>query len=44
MNKGRKRKNNYEVGDLVRILIPKIDCFGINRLMLSCKILEKIND
>ncbi|PKY49400.1 hypothetical protein RhiirA4_465372 [Rhizophagus irregularis] len=28
MNKGRKRKNNYEVRDLVRISVPKIDYFG----------------
>jgi hypothetical protein len=44
MNKGRKRKNNYEVGDLVRISVPKIDRFGTDRPTLLCKILEKIND
>ncbi|CAB4401073.1 unnamed protein product [Rhizophagus irregularis] len=44
MNKGRKRKNNYEVGDLVRISVPKIDRFGTDRPTLPCKILEKIND
>lgn len=44
MNKGMKRKNNYEVGNLVKILVPKIDCFGTNHPILLCKILEKIND
>jgi len=44
MNKGRKRPNSFEVGDLVRISVPKIDHFGINRPTLPCKILEKIND
>jgi putative lipase involved disintegration of autophagic bodies len=29
---------------LVRIAIPKIDRFGIDRPALLCKILEKIND
>ncbi|CAB4437781.1 unnamed protein product [Rhizophagus irregularis] len=28
MNKGKKRPNNYEVGDLVRISVPKIDRFA----------------
>ena len=44
MNKGRKRPNNYEVGDLVRISVPKIDRFGVDRPTLPCKILEKINN
>ena len=44
MNKGRKRPNHYEIGDLVRIAIPKIDRFGIDRPTLSCKVLEKINN
>ena len=44
MNKGKKRPNNYEIGDLVRISVPKIDRFGIDRPMLPCKVLEKIND
>ncbi len=44
MNKGRKRPNNYEVGDLVRISVPKIDHFGTDRPTLPCKILEKINN
>jgi hypothetical protein len=37
MNKGRKRKNNYEVGDLVRISVPKIDRFGTDHPTLPCK-------
>ncbi|PKC60540.1 hypothetical protein RhiirA1_467889 [Rhizophagus irregularis] len=44
MNKERKRKNNYEVEDLVKISVPKIDRFGTNHPTLLCKILEKIND
>ena len=44
MNKERKRPNNYEVWDLVRISIPKIDRFGIDRPTLPYKFLEKIND
>ena len=44
MNKGRKKPNNYEVGDLVQISVPKIDRFGVDRLILPCKILEKINN
>jgi len=42
MNKGRKRSNNYEIGDLVWIFIPKIDHFGTDCPTLLCKILEKI--
>ncbi|CAB4424874.1 unnamed protein product [Rhizophagus irregularis] len=44
INKGKKRPNNYEVEDLVRISVPKIDRFGTDRPMLPCKILEKINN
>jgi hypothetical protein len=44
MNKGRKRPNHYEIGDLVRISVPKIDRFGTDRPMLPCKVLEKINE
>ena len=44
MNKGRKRPNSYEIGDLVRIFVSKINCFGTDHPMLSCKILEKINN
>ena len=35
-----KHKLEYEVGELVKILIPKIDRFGADR---PCKILEKLN-
>ena len=44
MNKGRKGPNSYEIEDLVRIFVSKIDCFGTDRLMLPCKILKKINN
>ena len=44
MKKGRKRPNNYEIGDFVRIAVPKIDRFGIDRPTLPCKILEKVKD
>jgi hypothetical protein len=44
MNKGRKRPNHYGINDLVRISVPKIDRFGVDRPTLPCKILEKIND
>ncbi|GES75221.1 KRAB-A domain-containing protein 2-like [Rhizophagus clarus] len=39
MNK-KKRSISYEVGDLVRITIPKIDRSGIDRPTLPCKVLE----
>lgn len=41
MNKGKKRTTDYQIGDLVRIAIPKIDRFSIDRPTLPCKILEK---
>ena len=41
MNLGRKRPNQYEIGDLVRIIIPKIDRSGIDRPTLPCKIIKK---
>ena len=44
MNKGKKRPNQYEINDLVRISVPKIDRFGVNRPTLPCKILEKISN
>jgi hypothetical protein len=40
MNMKNKRPNRYEVGDLVRISIPKIDRSGIDRPTLPCKIIE----
>ena len=44
MNKERKRLNNYEIRDLIRISVPKIDCFSTNHPTFPCKILEKINN
>ncbi len=44
MKKGRKMSNNYKIGDLVRIAVPKINRFSIDWLMLSCKILEKVKN
>ena len=41
MNLGRKRPNQYEIGDLVRIMVPKIDRSGIDRPTLPCKVIEK---
>jgi hypothetical protein len=41
MSKGRKRVKHYEIGDLVRIAVPKIDRFGVDRPTLPCKILKK---
>jgi len=40
MNKGRKRPNEYAIGDLVRIVIPKIDRAGVDHPTLLCKIME----
>ena len=34
-----KRPNSYEIGDLVRIVIPKIDRSGIDRPTLPCKVI-----
>ena len=41
MNKGRKRVKEYQVGDLVRVAVPKIDRFSVDRPSLPCKIMEK---
>ena len=41
MNKSRKRIKEYQIGDLVRVAIPKIDRFSVDRPTLPCKILEK---
>ena len=38
-----KRQLEYEVGEHVKILIPKIDRFGTDRPVLPCKIIEKLN-
>ena len=41
----KKRKLiDFKIGDLVRIKIPKIDRFSIDRSSLPCKIMEKIKD
>jgi len=41
MSKGRKRIKEYQIGDLVRVAVPKIDRFSIDRPTLPCKIMEK---
>src|SRR6266496_251617 len=41
MSKGKKRVKEYQVGDLVRVAIPKIDRFSIDRPTLPCKIMER---
>ncbi|CAG8703529.1 13120_t:CDS:1, partial [Cetraspora pellucida] len=41
----KKRKVvDFKVGDFIRVNIPKIDRFSIDRLTLPCKILKKFND
>ncbi|RHZ77819.1 hypothetical protein Glove_172g23 [Diversispora epigaea] len=41
----KKRKlTDLEIGDLVRIKIPKIDRFGIDHSSLPCKIIEKTDN
>jgi len=40
MNKKNKRPNRYEVGDLVRITIPKIDRSGVDRPTPICRVIE----
>ncbi|PKY42799.1 hypothetical protein RhiirA4_456658 [Rhizophagus irregularis] len=40
MKKKNKRPNKYEVGDLVRISIPKIDRSGTDCPKLPCKIIK----
>ena len=41
MNKGKKRINEYQIGDLVRVSVPKIDRFSVDRPTLPCKIMER---
>jgi hypothetical protein len=41
MNKGKKRIKEYQIGDLVRVAVPKIDRFSVDRPTLPCKIIEK---
>ncbi|PKY47247.1 hypothetical protein RhiirA4_462376 [Rhizophagus irregularis] len=38
-----KHKLKYEIGEYVKILIPKIDRFDTDRPVLPCKIIEKLN-
>lgn len=40
MNKGKKRITDYQIGDLVRVAVPKIDRFSTDRPTLPCKIME----
>ena len=42
MNKGRKRPNNYEVGDLVRISVPKIIILALTDLHSHAKSWRKL--
>src|SRR5579859_7579532 len=44
MNKKKKWVMDYQIGDLVRVTIPKIDRFSTDRFMVSCKIMKKIED
>jgi hypothetical protein len=41
MNKGRKRIKEHQIGDLVRVAIPRIDRFSVDQPTLPCKIMEK---
>ena len=41
MNKGKKRIKEFQIGDLVRVAIPKIDRCSVDRPTLPCKILER---
>ncbi|CAB5384077.1 unnamed protein product [Rhizophagus irregularis] len=41
MSKGRKRIKEYQIGDLVRVAVPKFDRFGVDQPTLPCKIMEK---
>jgi len=40
MNKGKKRIKEYQIGELVRVAIPRIDRFSVDRPTLPCKIME----
>lgn len=41
MSKGKKRVKEYQIGDLVRVAIPKIDRCSVDRPTLPCKIMER---
>ncbi len=44
MNLDRKRLNQYEVEDLIKIMIPKINHSDIDHPTLPCKIMKKIEN
>jgi hypothetical protein len=41
MSKGKKRVQEYQIGDLVRVAVPKIDRCSVDRPTLPCKIMER---
>ena len=41
MSKGKKRVQEYQIGDLVRVAVPKIDRCSVDRPTLPCKIIER---
>src|ERR1700722_14549536 len=41
MNKGMKRIKEYQIRDLVRVAVPKIDRFSVDRPTLPYKIIKK---
>jgi hypothetical protein len=43
MNKGKKRIKEYQIGNLVRIAVPKIDRCSVDHPTLPCKIIEMTN-
>ena len=44
MNKGKKWITEYQIRDLVRIVVSKIDRFSTDCSTFSCKIIKKIED
>ena len=44
MNKMKKWIVEHQIGDLVRVAIPKIDRFSTDRPTVPCKIIKKIED
>src|SRR5438128_1036412 len=42
-NKNKKRRLVFDVGDCVRINIPRIDRTGVDRRSLPCKVLEVLD-
>lgn len=44
LRKNAKRKISYEIGDFVRIGIPKIDRSGTDRKLLICKVIGTVNE